>query len=357
MKNQEQSFQDAVAAFTHGNRYDAYRSVCRKGLNTGRSGEEVFDFIISNAPPPAPNPAKIREALRFCESHPLPNLPRGSFRRSSFAAPVMTEAEKREARRVLLPASARKFVETLRDRGHGSTTATIFGEAVRMSEDRSIALGNSPRAQAVAQLRTLGGLRWAGSIAKDSRGVVRKTPLVGNGIIDAEKLSALILAGEVRIPTHISSNPLSGKAGVTAKGAESFDCVDAIEKFDLAIVEFDELKDTAGLPSQEQIDIVAGLVNWADETDALRVVCVVWTGGKSLHIGIRVPAASREDFRRQCDSLRDLFASADDPRFRCDVSGWTTGANAATHLRLAGAIRPETGRRARLLYLREREDN
>lgn len=360
----ESSFAEAVATFTHGDRYDNYLRVVRLGLNA-RNGdaEAVADYILANAPPPRPNPAKIRDAIRYALAHD--RNPIGGRRLGSPFAPILSEAERRERRRLLLPQSARRFVPvTLKDYGRttafaGTTTADILRESIRMSDAALHLDEEAYRRQAAAQLRALhpGGRIWAGTIVKDEavrrRLGIRhaKTPFDGgDGITDADDLAERLEAVErMSIPTHISLNPQTGRIGTTSKGTPSFDCLATVAAFRHVLIEFDDLKDADGLPSQAQIDVVAGLIDYAEETDAFRVICAVWTGGKSIHVALRVKADTLDDYRRQCAALADLFASADDPAFRIDLTGWTTGANAATHVRLAGAIRPETGRRARLL--------
>lgn len=372
----ESKFAEAVAAFTHGGRYDNYLRIVRLGLNA-RNGDAdaVLDYIMENSPPPRPNPAKVRDAIRYALGHDRATP--GGRRRHS--APEVSEAERRERRRLLLPSSARQFVPvTLRDYGRttaftGTATADIIGESIRMS-DADLRLDDAAyRLQAVRQLRALhpGGRIWAGTIVGDeavrNRLGIRKAktpispskgddildPAVRAGIVEADILADRIEAGVVPIPTHISLNAQTGKPGENTEGKPSFDCLATVAAFRHVLIEFDDLKDADGTPSRAQIDVVSGLIDYAQETDAFCVVCAVWTGGKSIHVALRVKADDRDAYHRQCAALADLFSSADDPRFRCDTSGWTTGANAATHFRLAGAIRPETGRRARLLWCRD----
>ena len=73
-----------------------------------------------------------------------------------------------------------------------------------------------------------------------------------------------------------------------------------------------------------------------------------WAKGVEMIERMRLPDGDLAEYRRMCAHLRDLFASADDPRFRADPAG--LGEQPTTHLRLAGAVRPETGRRQRLCY-------
>lgn len=377
----ETKFAEAVATFSHGNRYDRYLSTVRLGL-IARNGDEtaVFDYIMTNAPTPSPDPAKIRSAIRYALAHPLPDQ---TFTPSRRGDPILTPQERAEARRLLLPKSARDFVPvTLRKYAKtaftGTTTADIFAEAIRLPDDLlhdpddPHAPINYPK-QAARQLRALfrpGDLIWAGTIIQDEAVRARlgyryaKTPIkpapgdnifdpaVRAGIIEAHVLADRIEKGIVaKIPTHVSLNPVTGKSAQTSGSSPSYDCAATIAAYRHVIVEWDKLfdLDAEGVktPSQTHIETVAGLIDYAFETDRIRPLVAVYTGGKSIHIALRVKADDLAAYKRQTDALRDLFASADDETFRADPTGWDNG---YTHIRLAGAIRPETGRRARLLW-------
>lgn len=366
----ESAFTEAVASFAHGNRYDNYLRVVRLGLNAGLGPDAVFDYVMTNAPGQPPNPIKVRDAIRYAIDH---DRKTNGKRRTVSASPVPSAAEEREKRRQKLSLEARQFVPvTLR--GYGSTaftgraTADIIDELVRMT-DADLALDERAyRRQAADQLRALHGnaLIWAGSIIKRSDGTgTDKTPVPPTsndelfdprrraGIVRSDILADMIERGRLaKIPTHVSLNPVSGTSGTTADGRQSFDCLGTVAAFRHVLVEFDALKDADGMPSKNQIDIVAGLLDHAQETGLFRVACAVYSGGKSIHVVLDIPATDRDEYVAQCSILADLFASSDDPDFRVDLTGWTTGANAATHLRLAGAVRPETGRRQRLLWCR-----
>jgi hypothetical protein len=95
--------------------------------------------------------------------------------------------------------------------------------------------------------------------------------------------------------------------------------------------------------------------------DEVPVVSIVYSGGKSLHAVVLCPPASPSDLARETitDSDRSRYASAWDRlirRFassavaaeRCDLA---PSKNAAVHTRVAGAVRPETGKHQTLLYL------
>jgi len=352
----ETDFTTAVAAFTHGTRFDRYLSVVRKGLIArGNNATDVEDYIMKHAPRPAPDRTKVRNAIRYALDHDRrPTAPTG---KRTDLAPRLTEAERRARRLALLPQAARDFVpvtlrEYARTRGYNAPyTADIFGIEVR----GEIATSDlACRTDAAArQLRAMfhGCRIWAGTIAADANGIVRKTPFIGDGIIDADDLAERIEHTHgCTIPTHVSLNPLTGRPGTTSRGTRSFDCIDTIDTFRHVLIEWDALADANGMPSQEQIEIVAGVVDYASDTGRICPVCATYTGGKSIHVALRVPDGDRAAYTNQLAALADLFASARDARYRIDTTGWANGSAAATHMRLAGAVRPETGRRQRLLW-------
>ena len=356
----KQTFEAAVAAFAPGDRYGKYLSVVRLGLNEGRDPEAVADYIMTCAPgDERPNRGKIRRAIQHALTHD-----RGRSSRQVGKVEVLSPEEREERRRLLLPSKLREFVPvTLREYGRttaftGTTTAHAFGETLRLS-DADLKLDEAKyRGQAAWQLRALypsGGTIWAGTIVKPDFALAHRIPCKrsfdgGSGIVDALDLADRIERGELpTLPTHISLNPQTGQEGKTSSGSPSFDCAETIATHRFALVEFDELKNPDGTPSPAQVDVVAGVVDYSFEHDDLfNVAAVVYSGGKSVHVALRLPDGDLAEYRRMCAHLRDLFASADDPRFRADPAG--LGEQPTTHLRLAGAVRPETGRRQRLCY-------
>ena len=66
----KQTFEAAVAAFAHGDRYGKYLSVVRLGLNEGRDPEAVADYIMTYAPGDRrPNRGDIRRAVTYALTH------------------------------------------------------------------------------------------------------------------------------------------------------------------------------------------------------------------------------------------------------------------------------------------------
>ena len=355
----QSDFENAVATFHHGDRYDRYLPLVRMGLNAlGGDAEAVATYIMTNAPSPSPDPAKVREAIRYALDHDRA-APTRSRRKVKFAPPPEPFPKRREKRLALLPRTARDFVHVLL-MGYcrttsftGTATADIIRERIRMDDAELKFDETSYRRQAADQLRAMhgGATVWAGTIGKGG-----KTPFAGNGIVDADELAVRIERGDLeKIPTHVSLNPLTGREGANKSGGASFDCLGTVATFRHVLLEFDHLKDAERMPSDHQIDIVAGLIDYAQETGNFRIVCASYTGGKSIHVVLRVPDGDLSAYCKQCAALADLFASSEHELFRIDTSGWMnndgfSGTNAITHVRLAGATRPETGRRQRLLW-------
>jgi len=368
------NFDNFLADFSKsGNRYDAALRLVMSGKATGMSAEDIIDR--AHAVGVTNRDADLRRLWN--QSKVEPNRHSASWRPSRRSRPAEPPAEP-------LTQEDRDFVPaTLRDYGRttaftGTATADIFAEAIRLPDadlrdfDDPHAPINYPK-QAARQLRALfrpGDLIWAGTIIPDEADRARlgiryaKTPIkpapgdnifdpaVRAGIIEAHVLADRIEKGIVaKIPTHVSLNPVTGKAAQTSGSSSSYDCAATIAAYRHVIVEWDNLfdLDAQGVktPSQAHIETVAGLLDYSFETDRFRPLVAVYTGGKSIHVALRVKADDRAAYKRQTDALRDLFASADDETFRADTTGWDNG---YTHIRLAGAIRPETGRRARLLW-------
>lgn len=349
-------FEDALSTFHHGGRYDKYLPLARKGLNAmGNDAERVFAAIMDGAPGKRPNPSKVRSAIAFALEHdrtPTGSRSHGAMKSWSHE----TDEKKRERIRALLPSKARGFVQSLADRPGAVEIGSTFDEIIRAS-DADLGLDDAAhRRNAVRQIRALdggdGGFVWAGTILRNEDGTARKVN-DGWGVLAVDKLIRRIGTCADPLPTHVSLNALTGELGTTKAGNLSLDCIDAVRNFNRVLIEFDLLKTEDGLPSTEQTRIVGGLIDFAEETGKLSVACVTWTGGKSLHVVVRVPDGDMDAYRKQCSELAKLFASADDPRLRIDLTGWGTGANAITHVRLAGAVRPETGLRQRLLFVDE----
>ena len=347
-------FEDALSRFHHGGRYEEYLRLVRLGLNAyGNDGERVFREIMDGAPPPAPDPQKVRRAIRYA----LENDRGMTSRHEDFTAcghEVLTEDEKWKRHCSLLPPSARNFVHALRARHGAKVLAAEWMSSIRHADDVA---AEEAVDQAVRQIRAIhgedGGFLWAGSIAKGENEKATKRAGAWGCRSIPRLLQRIENCGGCDLPPHVSLNRLTGELAIKKDGVTSYDCLDTVAEWRNVLVEFDKLKDANGLPSIEQAEIVAGMVDLAAAGGEISVASVTWTGGKSLHAVVRVPAENRNGYVDQCKALADAFASAENPVFRVDTTGWNTGANAIVHVRLAGAIRPETGRRQLLLFADE----
>jgi hypothetical protein len=136
------------------------------------------------------------------------------------------------------------------------------------------------------------------------------------------------------VPPLVCVNPLKPGGGVTAGGKPSPRCDDAVAVFRHAVAEMD------GMPLADQIAFWMG---WGLEA----VAAVTFSGSKSLHVLLRVDAASREEWEKAVRG--GLYARRLIP-MGCDGAC----ANPARLTRLAGARRADKGGTVqKLLYVRE----
>ena len=356
---QREKYAQALAALTPGNRDAQLAAVAIYGRRAGIEPEELYSDIMQNAPgAKRPSPSAVRRAIEHAarnvelggvKNWAEKNLPTPSaaYDRIWRSPPPPTAAQRREAERKALSAEVRGTVARLIQEGRGATSRTL-------REMSPTAIPSAPCEQAAAHLAALGAdwrwQTWAGRIgANGKRG----------GICSPAALADTIRAGLAEIPTHVALNPLTGKEGRTKDGAASFDCADTVAAFPFALLEFDYL------PLPDQCAIFAAAIRGG----VLRVVSLVYSGGKSIHAVVLLkqafdrrvetvpPMQTLRETRNEEDGriwqnewrrLRRLFASSDNPIERIDLA---PSMNPAIHMRLAGAYRAEKKARQVLLYL------
>jgi len=162
-----ESFESAVSTFEHGGRFDKYDHVVFLGLKSGRSPRDIEDYMMQNAPPPAPSQAKIRDAIKFCQSNPLnPSdwRPAGGCPSRQF----QSKKDKLELERQHLPIKLREFTHELAQLGQGMSSADIRSLSPVQIPSAS------PVGQAAMQLAALGHdpeyFIWAGTIEPGETG-------------------------------------------------------------------------------------------------------------------------------------------------------------------------------------------
>ena len=138
----------------------------------------------------------------------------------------------------------------------------------------------------------------------------------------------------------VRPNPFTGKQGNTADGKPSFGAKDCIAAYRHMVFEFDEM------PIADQCRFWAGFIR----TSKLPLVCLVYSGGKSLHGVIRVNAPDAETWARYRAQIIERYAADPDRAYRLDVQAL----NPLTGCRLAGVVRKDTGKVQELLYACER---
>ena len=133
-------------------------------------------------------------------------------------------------------------------------------------------------------------------------------------------------------------NPLTGRRGLTTEGTPSYCCRETVADFRHMVFEFDKL------PLADQCRFWAGVIR----ADKLPLRALVYSGGKSIHGVVRVNAKSAEEYRLFADEVAAAFANPADPEeMRIDDQALK---NPLTGVRLAGAVRKDTGKRQALLY-------
>ena len=136
------------------------------------------------------------------------------------------------------------------------------------------------------------------------------------------------------LPTHILPNDLTGRPEKNERGEDSYALESCILHKRIAVVEFDEMP----------LKVQAAFWRGAIRSGLLPVLSLVYSGGKSIHGLLRLKDGG---FAAQWGILERALSSDADPAYRCDLAC----RNAGRMTRFPGAVRPETGKRQRLLYL------
>lgn len=140
-----------------------------------------------------------------------------------------------------------------------------------------------------------------------------------------------ITAGELVVP-----NPFTGSIGETADGRKSYIAQSCIAAFPHMVLEFDEM------PLETQCQFWAGFIR----ESRLPLVCLAYSGGKSIHGCVHVGAANMPDWFAKREQMLALFASDPETAFRVDPQAMRP----RTGMRLAGVTRKNTGREQRLVW-------
>lgn len=135
---------------------------------------------------------------------------------------------------------------------------------------------------------------------------------------------------------QVKINPFSGKeaeGGIKGRTRIGEKC---LARFPLTLLEFDNL------PLADQVRFWAGMVK-----HDMPIVAIVYSGGKSLHGLIRVGATDERTWWRRCEDAKARYCADPEISYRADCQALRP----AVGIRLAGAIRQDTRREQRLLYL------
>ena len=135
---------------------------------------------------------------------------------------------------------------------------------------------------------------------------------------------------------QVKINPFTGKEEDGGNKGKTCIGEKCIARYPLMLMEFD------GLPFEDQCRFWAGMLECH-----MPVVAIVYSGGKSLHGLLRVGAANERIWWDRCNQAKVLYCADPDERYRADVQAMRP----AVAVRLAGAVRRDTKREQRLLYL------
>lgn len=136
----------------------------------------------------------------------------------------------------------------------------------------------------------------------------------------------------------VRPNPLTGDAGKTQGGKESYIAQSCIKELRHMVFEFD------GMALEDQCRFWGGFVR----RGCLPLVSLVYSGNKSIHGVIRVDAPDIGAWNRYREKVLCLFASDGDGRYRLDPQAL----HPLIGTRLAGAVRGSTGKIQELLWVR-----
>ena len=135
---------------------------------------------------------------------------------------------------------------------------------------------------------------------------------------------------------QVKINPFTGNEADGGKNGKTRIGEKCVARYNLLLLEFD------GLLLEDQCRFWAGMFE-----RNMPVLAVVYSGGKSLHGLLRIGAANERIWFDRCNQAKALYCADPDERYRADIQAMRP----AVAVRLAGAIRKDTRREQRLLYL------
>ena len=145
----------------------------------------------------------------------------------------------------------------------------------------------------------------------------------------------------------IVPNPFSGQEGETSEGKKSLIAQSCLASYPYLVLEMDDM------PLPMQYAFWRNFILTSKLSDAL--VSVVHSGNRSLHGLLYVGCRTLLEWQAVRNSIRELFASDDEPMYRADAQAMCP----RTGTRLPGVRRGDSGILQELVYLNPnvREDN
>ena len=326
MTNVERRFEDALAAFSlSGNRWEGVKGLTYWGAALGMSADDVIAAahgvgvhsrdadirrsMVSAAEKVAANAARFSNrtwrASYHNETPRKPPKPKVAGRVRELIA-TGRDAETEDSLREMSP------VEISSDDNPMPSKAVCEIQLTRMFDPADMvrirrSKDDNTKSQAGANLKTLGN--W-----------------LSGDIHPAE-------FGEI-----VRVNPLTGKEGLTRDGRASLDAQSCIAAYRHVVMEFDLM------PWQDQIRFWTGFIRRSPMSE--RLICLVDSGGKSIHGVLRVDAPTEGKWMEYKAELLSLYAADPDSNYRIDGQAMMP----LTGCRLAGATRNDTGRTQKLLW-------
>lgn len=139
---------------------------------------------------------------------------------------------------------------------------------------------------------------------------------------------------------QIKINPFSGKECPKQSGnGSTLIGQSCISRFPNLLIEFDEL------PLRTQCQFWGGMIL----SRKIPIICLVYSGNKSIHGLLRVGAQDLSTWRKRCAEAKCLFCTAPNRQYRADIQAL----HPEVGMRLSGILRKDTNRRQKLLFLSE----
>lgn len=299
-----------------GERNHRLLGIANRGIEGGRSPEEVVREIIEASGDPPLAETEVRRAVTKAERDVQPNG--GNHPHTRPTAPAYPTRA-----RPSWEAGALQLVSAMCKAGSDIAPESFLERSpVRVTSDP------------VEQTQTFLERLWGPS----------EYLFIGEQYSPAERGVALrtrdewLTAPHAELGPQIMANPLTGLVGKTQDGKASRRSLECVAAYRYALIEFD------AMPVEVQFAFWAGIV----DQNVLPVASIVFSGGKSLHGLVRLNAWNAKEWKSYWGDLERLLCSGRAPaEFRADAAC----KDATRQTRLPGVVRPDIYEAQVLLWL------